>query len=197
MIPQPVKCRENIVFSVSDKTSIVSFETAERGTKETVTSLSKLKTGDIISVKTDGAEKATPFAERITFIQTETDEETFSYKEIAEKFGLATQWKNSTDIESLYTLDNAFDAVMIAVQTYSNDEYGFYASVAYDKDYGMWEVILTPDEEATRPAPTGSDTAANTTGVLLSSVADCIAMATGVATPTMRSTLSAAKFAMI
>lgn len=43
---------------------------------------------------------------------------------------------------------------MIAVQTYSNDEYGFYASVAYDKDYGMWEVILTPDEEETRPAPT-------------------------------------------
>lgn len=137
VLPQPVKCRENIVFSVSDKTSVVSFETAERGTKETVTSLSKLKTGDIISVKTDGAESATPFAERITFIPTETDEETFSYKEIAEKFGLATQWKNSTDIESLYTLDNAFDAVMIAVQTYSNDEYGFYASVAYDKDYGM------------------------------------------------------------
>ena len=125
VLPQPVKCRENIVFSVSDKTSVVTTETAERGTKETVTSLSKLKTGDIISVKTDGAEKATPFAERITFIQTETDEETFSYKEIAEKFGLATQWKNSTDIESLYTLDNAFDAVMIAVQTYSNDEYGF------------------------------------------------------------------------
>ena len=120
VLPQPVKCRENIVFSVSDKTSIVSFETAER----------------------------------ITFIPTETDEETFSYKEIAEKFGLATQWKNSTNIESLYTLDNAFDAVMIAVQTYSNDEYGFYASVAYDKDYGMWEVILTPDEEETRPAPT-------------------------------------------
>ena len=144
VLPQPVKCRENIVFSVSDKTSVVTTETAERGTKETVTSLSKLKTGDIISVKTDGAEKATPFAERITFI----------HKEIAEKFGLATQWKNSTDIESLYTLDNAFDAVMIAVQTYSNDEYGFYASVAYDKDYGMWEVILTPDEEATRPAPT-------------------------------------------
>lgn len=39
VLPQPVKCRENIVFSVSDKTSIVSFETAERGTKETVTSL--------------------------------------------------------------------------------------------------------------------------------------------------------------
>ena len=73
VLPQPVKCRENIVFSVSDKT-------AERGTKETVTSLSKLKTGDIISVKTDGAESATPFAERITFIPTETDEETFSYK---------------------------------------------------------------------------------------------------------------------
>ena len=87
MLPQPVKCRENIVFSVSDKTSIVSFETAEKGTKETVTSLSKLKTGDIISVKTDGA-----------FIKTKTDEETFSYKEIAEKFGLATQWKSSTDI---------------------------------------------------------------------------------------------------
>ena len=154
VLPQPVKCRENIVFSVSDKTSVVTTETAESGTKGNVKSLSELKAGDIVSVKTDGAEKATPFAERITFIPTETDEETFSYKEIAEKFGLATQWKNSTDIESLYTLDNAFDAVMIAVQTYSNDEYGFYASVAYDKDYGMWEVILKPDEEATRPAPT-------------------------------------------
>ena len=154
MLPQPVKCRENIVFSVSDKTSVVTTETAESGTKGNVKSLSELKAEDIVSVKTDGAEKATPFAERITFIKTKTDEETFSYKEIAEKFGLATQWKNSTDIESLYTLDNAFDAVMIAVQTYSNDEYGFYASVAYDKDYGMWEVILTPDEEATRPAPT-------------------------------------------
>ncbi len=154
VLPRPVKCRENIVFSVSDKTSIVSFETAERGTKETVTSLSKLKKGDIICVKPDGAESATPFAERITFIKTKTGEETFSYKEIAEKFGLAAQWKNVTDVESLYILDNAFDAVMIAVQTYSNDEYGFYATVAYDKDYGMWEVILTPDAEETEKAPT-------------------------------------------
>ena len=154
VLPQPVKCRENIVFSVSDKTSVVTFETAVNGKKETVTSLSKLKTGDVVSVKTDGADNTTPFAERITFIKTETDEETFSYKETAEKFGLAAQWKNSTDIESLYTLDNAFDAVMIAVQTYSNDEYGFYAVVAYDKDYNMWEVTLTPDEEATSPAPT-------------------------------------------
>ena len=154
VLPQPVKCRENIVFSVSDKTSVVTTETAKSGTKDTVKSLSELKAGDIVSVKTDGAESATPFAERITFIQTETDEETFSYKEIAEKFGLATQWKNQADIESLYTLDNAFDAVTIAVQTYSNDEYGFYAVVAYDNDYGMWEVTLTPDEEATRPAPT-------------------------------------------
>ncbi len=154
VLPQSVKCRENIVFSVSDKTSFVTTETAKSGTKDTVKSLSELKAGDIVSVKTDGTEGAAPFAERITLIKTETDEETFSYKEIAEKFGLATQWKNSTDIESLYTLDNAFDAVMIAVQTYSNDEYGFYAGVAYDKDYGMWEVILTPDEEATRPAPT-------------------------------------------
>ena len=154
VLPRPVKCRENIVFSVSDKTSVVTFETAANGKKETVTSLSKLKEGDIVSVKTDGAESATPFAERITLIKSETEEETFSYKEIAEKFGLATQWKNGADIERLYTLDNAFDAVTIAVQTYSNEEYGFYATVAYDKDYNMWEVILTPDEEATRPAPT-------------------------------------------
>lgn len=41
---------------------------------------------------------------------------------------------------------------------------------------------------ATKPAPTGSETAANTTGILLSSVAACIATATGVATPTIRST---------
>lgn len=156
VLPQPVKCRENIVFSVSDKTSVATTETAKSGTKDAVKSLSELKAGDIVSVKTAGAESTTPFAERITLIKSETDEETFSYKEIAEKFGLATQWKNSTDIESLYTLNNAFDAVMIAVQTYSNDEYGFYAVVAYDKDYNMWEVILTPDEEATRPAPTST-----------------------------------------
>ena len=154
VLPQPVKCRENIVFSVSDKTSVVTTETAKSRTKDTVKSLSELKAGDIVSVKTDGAESATPSAERITFIKTKTDEETFSYKEIAEKFGLAAQWKNMTDIESLYILDNAFDAVMIAVRTYSNDEYGFYASVAYDKDYGMWEVILTPDAEETENAPT-------------------------------------------
>ena len=135
-------------------TEINTDEKTVTGTEDTVKSLSELKAGDIVSVKTDGAEKATPLAERIMFIPTETDEETFSYKEIAEKFGLATQWKNSTDIESLYTLDNAFDAVMIAVRTYSNDEYGFYASVAYDKDYGMWEVILTPDAEETENAPT-------------------------------------------
>ena len=150
---------QNLTRSQSDrlKASIkATYDESKPGTSlnKCIRFCYELKAGDIVSVKTDGAEKATPFAERITFIPTETDEETFSYKEIAEKFGLATQWKNSTDIESLYTLDNAFDAVMIAVQTYSNDEYGFYASVAYDKDYGMWEVILTPDEEATRPAPT-------------------------------------------
>ena len=38
---------------------------------------------------------------------------------------------------------------------------------------------------------TGTDTAEKTTGVSLPSVADCIRIATGVATPTIRSTLSA------
>ena len=37
----------------------------------------------------------------------------------------------------------------------------------------------------------GSDTAENTTGVRLSSVAVCMRIATGVATPIIRSTLSA------
>ena len=51
--------------------------------------------------------------------------------------------------------------------------------------------------ESTRSTAIGSETAANTTGIWLSSVAACIAMATGVATPTIRSTPSAMKFAMI
>ena len=45
--------------------------------------------------------------------------------------------------------------------------------------------------ESTSPEPTGSDTAEKTTGVSVPSVADCIRIATGVATPTIRSTLSA------
>lgn len=51
--------------------------------------------------------------------------------------------------------------------------------------------------ESTSPVDTGSETAAKTTGTPLSSVAACMAMATGVATPTMRSALSAVKLAMI
>ena len=60
-------------------------------------------------------------------------------------------------------------------------------------------VMLAPGacREFTSPTETGSETAANTTGVPLSSVADCIAMATGVATATIRSTRSASKFEMI
>ena len=50
---------------------------------------------------------------------------------------------------------------------------------------------------ATTPEPTGSETAANTTGIAFSSVAPCIAIATGVAMPTIRSTSSAMKLAMI
>lgn len=101
VLPQPVKCRENIVFSVSDKTSVVSFETAERGTKETVTSLSKLKTGDIISVKTDGAESATPFAERITFIPTETDEETLKRFRIKKSRKNSVLQRNGKTVQTL------------------------------------------------------------------------------------------------
>ena len=51
--------------------------------------------------------------------------------------------------------------------------------------------------ESTRPTETGSETAAKTTGVPDSSVAACIAIATGVATATSRSELSAWKFEMI
>ena len=60
-------------------------------------------------------------------------------------------------------------------------------------------VRLAPGEERedTIPAASGSETAAKTTGILLSSVAACIAIATGVATPTIRSTSSAMKFAII
>ena len=61
-------------------------------------------------------------------------------------------------------------------------------------------VMLAPgsSKESTSPTDTGSDTAENTTGVPLSSVADCIAMATGVAMPTIRSTCStSAKFEII
>ena len=50
---------------------------------------------------------------------------------------------------------------------------------------------------STRPALTGSDTAAKTTGMSVPSVAACMATATGVATPIIRSTLSAMKLAMI
>ncbi len=51
--------------------------------------------------------------------------------------------------------------------------------------------------ESTSPAESGSDTAAKITGILLSSVAACIAIATGVATPTIRSTSLAIKSAII
>ena len=51
--------------------------------------------------------------------------------------------------------------------------------------------------DSTSPAPRGSDTAEKTTGTWLSSVALCIFMATGVATPTIRSTPSARKLATI
>ena len=51
--------------------------------------------------------------------------------------------------------------------------------------------------EETSFAPKGSETAEKTTGISLFFVALCIAIATGVATPTMRSTLSAMKFATI
>ena len=50
---------------------------------------------------------------------------------------------------------------------------------------------------STTSAPIGSDTAANTTGILLSSVIAFMFWATGVATPTIRSTSSAMKSAMI
>ena len=41
---------------------------------------------------------------------------------------------------------------------------------------------------STRPASMGSDTAAKITGIPVSSVAACMAMAIGVATPTIKST---------
>ena len=50
---------------------------------------------------------------------------------------------------------------------------------------------------STSSAPTGSDTAAKTTGIPLSVVIPCIPIATGVATPTIRSTSSAMKLAII
>ena len=49
--------------------------------------------------------------------------------------------------------------------------------------------------EFTSPAPTGSETAEKTIGI--SVVAACIAIATGVAIPTIRSTFSALKFEII
>ena len=51
--------------------------------------------------------------------------------------------------------------------------------------------------ESTSFAETGSVTAEKTTGMSLPYVAVCIAIATGVATPTIRSTSSAIKFEMI
>ena len=59
--------------------------------------------------------------------------------------------------------------------------------------------MLAPgaSSEDTSRQLTGSETAANTTGVPLSSVAAYICIATGVAIPTIRSTLSAWKFEMI
>ena len=50
---------------------------------------------------------------------------------------------------------------------------------------------------STTPVLTGSDTAEKTTGMSVPSVADCMAVATGVAMPTIRSTSSAIKLAMI
>ena len=50
---------------------------------------------------------------------------------------------------------------------------------------------------ATNAAPSGSETAENTTGISVPSVAACIAIATGVATPTIKSTWSAWKLAII
>ena len=59
--------------------------------------------------------------------------------------------------------------------------------------------MLAPgaSSESTNSALTGSETAEKTTGVWLSSVAACMAMATGVAIPTIRSTLSAWKLEII
>ena len=50
---------------------------------------------------------------------------------------------------------------------------------------------------STRPADSGSETAAKTTGTPFSSVMACMVMATGVAMPTSRSASSAKKLAMI
>ena len=50
---------------------------------------------------------------------------------------------------------------------------------------------------STRSTDIGSETAAKTTGVSVPSVAACMAMATGVATPTSRSVPSAWKLEMI
>ena len=60
-------------------------------------------------------------------------------------------------------------------------------------------VMLAPgaSSEATSPQEIGSETAEKTTGMSVPSVSACIEMATGVATPIIRSTPSALKFEMI